>query len=47
MVVEGLQDSHASDDELLREGMALFEALYRSIDQSPKDKPPRNRRRRR
>jgi hypothetical protein len=34
-VVQGLQLAHAADDALLEHGMALFEALYRSLGRAP------------
>jgi hypothetical protein len=33
-MIEGLQLAHADDDALLVQGMTLFDALYRSFDQS-------------
>lgn len=35
-VVQGLQLAHASDEALLEHGIALFEALYRSLAQAPR-----------
>ena len=35
-VIQGLQLAHASDDALLEHGIALFEALYRSLAQTPR-----------
>lgn len=32
MMIEGLQLTHADDDALLEQGIALFEALYRSVE---------------
>ena len=40
-VVEGLQLTHSDDDTLLTQGMALFEALFRSFAQSARSAVPR------
>ncbi len=40
-VIEGLQFVHADDDALLAQGMTLFEALYRSFQQSARRVGPR------
>lgn len=40
-VIEGLQIVHADDDALLAQGMTLFEALYRSFEQSARRVGPR------
>ena len=40
-VIEGLQIVHADDDALLTQGMTLFEALYRSFEQSARRVGPR------
>jgi len=40
-VIEGLQFVHADDDALLAQGMTLFEALYRSFEQSARRVGPR------
>ena len=40
-VIDGLQLAHADDDALLAQGMTLFDALYRSFEQS--GRPPRPR----
>lgn len=40
-VIEGLQIVHPDDDVLLAQGMTLFEALYRSFDQSARRVGPR------
>ena len=40
-VIEGLQIVHADDDALLAQGMTLFEALYRSFQQSARRVGPR------
>ena len=34
MVIEGITLAHVDDDALLRQGIALFEALYRAFEQS-------------
>jgi hypothetical protein len=41
VVIEGLQFVHADDDALLAQGMTLFEALYRSFEQSARRVGPR------
>jgi hypothetical protein len=41
MVIEGLQLAHADDGELLDQGIALFEALYRSANHSSRPSGPR------
>lgn len=40
-VIEGLQIAHPDDDALLEQGMTLFEALYRTFDQSGRRTGPR------
>jgi hypothetical protein len=40
-VIEGLQLAHADDHELLAQGVALFEALYRTFDRSARTSGPR------
>lgn len=40
-VIEGMQLSIAEDDELLDQGMALFESLYRAFEQSARSAGPR------
>jgi hypothetical protein len=40
-VIEGLQLAHADDETLLAQGMALFDALYRSFEQSARVAGPR------
>jgi len=40
-VVDGLQRAHADDDALLAQGMILFEALYRTFEQSTRGPGPR------
>jgi hypothetical protein len=40
-VIEGLQLAHADDDTLLTQGMALFDSLYRSFEQSARSAGPR------
>ncbi len=40
-VIEGLQIVHADDDALLTQGMTLFEALYRTFEQSARRVGPR------
>lgn len=40
-VIEGLQLAHAGDDALLAQGMALFDSLYRSFEQSARSTGPR------
>jgi hypothetical protein len=35
-VIQGLQLAHATDDALLEHGMALFDALYRSLVHAPR-----------
>lgn len=41
MVIEGLQLAYADDHELLHEGMVLFEALYRAVEQGMRLAGPR------
>jgi len=41
MVMEGLQLAYADDQELLGQGMVLFEALYRAVDQALRLAGPR------
>ena len=41
MVIDGLQLAHADDDALLAQGMALFEALYRSAERALRPSGPR------
>lgn len=40
-VIEGLQLAHADDETLLAQGMALFDSLYRSFEQSARAAGPR------
>ena len=40
-LIEGLQLAHQDDDELLAQGMMLFESLYRSFEQSGRSTGPR------
>jgi hypothetical protein len=40
-VIEGLQITHSNDDTLLAQGMALFDALFRSFAQSARSAGPR------
>jgi hypothetical protein len=40
-VIEGLQLAHTDDSELLRQGIALFEALYRSFERATRSARPR------
>jgi hypothetical protein len=40
-VIEGLQLAQVDDQELLTQGMALFDALFRSFDRSTKARGPR------
>lgn len=40
-VIEGLQLAHAGDETLLVQGMALFDSLYRSFEQSARSAGPR------
>jgi hypothetical protein len=40
-VIEGLQLAHQDDDALLAQGVALFDALYRSFDRSMRSTGPR------
>lgn len=40
-VIEGLQLAHADDDTLLAQGMALFDSLYRSFEQSARSTGPK------
>ena len=40
-VIEGLQLAHADDHALLTQGIALFEALYKSFEQSTRTAQPR------
>ena len=40
-VIEGLQLAYADDDALLEQGMTLFDALYRSFEQSGRRPRPR------
>ena len=40
-LIDGLQMAHADDDALLAQGMAMFEALYRSFSQSARRSGPR------
>ena len=40
-VIEGLQLAHSDDQELLTQGMTLFDALYRSFEQSTRAAAPR------
>ena len=40
-MIEGLQLAHQDDDELLAQGMMLFESLYRSFEQSGRSTGPR------
>jgi len=40
-VIVGLQLSESKDDDLLAQGMALFESLYRAFDQSARSAGPR------
>jgi hypothetical protein len=40
-VIDGLQFAHADDDTLLSQGMALFDALYRSFEHSARAAGPR------
>ncbi len=40
-MIEGLQLSYADDDELLAQGMTLFDSLYRSFEQSVRSAGPR------
>jgi hypothetical protein len=41
MLIDGLQLAHADDDELLAQGSALFEALYRSAQRATRASGPR------
>ncbi len=41
-LVEGLRQSHGDDQELLRAGIDMFEALYRSV--APPAAPPKKKR---
>jgi hypothetical protein len=41
VVIDGLQIVHADDDALLAQGITLFEALYRSFEQSARRVGPR------
>ena len=41
MMIEGLQIAHSDDHELLAQGMVLFEALYRAIEQAERLTGPR------
>ena len=41
LVIEGLRLTYADDDELLREGVVLFEALYRALEQADRVAGPR------
>jgi hypothetical protein len=40
-VIEGLQLAHSDDEELLRQGMTLFDALYRTYERSARGPGPR------
>jgi hypothetical protein len=40
-LIDGMQMTHADDDALLAQGMAMFEALYRSFGQSARRSGPR------
>jgi hypothetical protein len=40
-VIDGLQFAHADDDTLLSQGMALFDALYRSFEHAARAAGPR------
>jgi hypothetical protein len=40
-VIDGLQLAHADDDTLLSQGMALFDALYRSFERAARATGPR------
>jgi hypothetical protein len=40
-LIEGLQLAHQDDQELLEQGMTLFESLYRSFEQSSRSTGPR------
>jgi hypothetical protein len=40
-MIEGLQLAYADDDELLAQGMTLFDSLYRSFEQSVRSAGPR------
>jgi hypothetical protein len=40
-LIDGLQLTHAADDDLLAQGMTLFESLYRAFDQSARHTGPR------
>lgn len=40
-LITGLQLAHADDDELLAQGMTMFEALYRTFDRSARTSGPR------
>ena len=39
--IEGMQLSVSEDDDLLAQGMALFESLYRAFEQSGRSAGPR------
>ena len=41
LVIEGLRLTYADDDVLLREGVVLFEALYRALEQADRVAGPR------
>jgi hypothetical protein len=41
-MIEGLQLANSDDDKLLREGMTLFDSLYRSFEQSTRLAGPRS-----
>ena len=40
-IIEGLQLTHADDQALLEQGMALFDSLYRAFEQSARSAGPR------
>lgn len=40
-LIDGLQLTYAADDDLLAQGMTLFESLYRAFDQSARHSRPR------
>jgi hypothetical protein len=41
MVIEGLQLAYGDDEALLTQGMTLFDALYRSLEQAARSAGPR------
>jgi hypothetical protein len=41
LVIEGLQLSHADDQELLAQGITLFDSLYRALSQADRSSRPR------